>query len=205
MLESPPTIRVPRPEEFPKNSVVFERFKKREKAKILEGYLLLPNTTDNLPFKFHAKININNSRLWELFISLTNLLPNEVSCIYKLFEEKDLFSPNLYKSDILNFLERFKIELTQDCNLEFGLIYKTEDELEEVFVSESKYFKIWSNEETIFRNIMKEFSLKEIPDLNFIDEFPKVVEPLTMHNIDAKETDIVIDELNKYFKMESHF
>ncbi len=40
MLESPPTIRLPRPDELPNNPKVFERLKGRENANIVEGYKL---------------------------------------------------------------------------------------------------------------------------------------------------------------------
>jgi hypothetical protein len=199
MLESPPTIRLPLPEELPNNPEVFEKLKKRQDAKIIEGFVLKPNNSHDLPFEFYAEININNSRLWELFTSLTNLLPDTVNCIYNLYEDEALFSPGLNKIDILTFLETLKIELTQDCNLEFGIIYNTEEELEEIFVSDSKYLKVWSSKEVSFRKIMHEFCINEIPGLNFIDEFPKVVEPLTMHNSQARETQLVIAELNHYF------
>jgi hypothetical protein len=46
---------------------------------------------------------------------------------------------------------------------------------------------------------MNDYNLNEISDLNFIDEFPKVVEPLTIFNEKAKETTIIIDELNDFF------
>jgi hypothetical protein len=93
--------------------------------------------------------------------------------------------------------------LTQDCTIEFGLIYHTDEKLEEVFVSDSKFLKVWSNEETSFRQIMNEFGLREIQELNFIDEFPKVVEPLIMFNKSAKRPEIVIDELDKFFQSQS--
>ena len=200
MLESPPTIRLPNPEELPDNPEVFENLKRRENAKIMEGYVLKPNTSHDLPFKFYAEININNSRFWPLFTALTDLLPGAVSCIYNSYDQEASFSPYLDKKYILNLLDKFKVELTQDCNLEFGLIYDIGDELEEIFGSDSKYFKVWSNKEVSFRAIMDGFSLKEIPDLNFIDEFPKVVEPLTMYNAQAKGTELVIGELSQYFK-----
>ena len=199
MLEAPPTIRLPRPNELPNNSEVFERLKEREKANIVEGYKLIKNTTHDLPFKFYVEINIDNSLLWDIFKALANLLPNNLSCIYNLYEEEAIFSLYKDKSSIIKQLDNYKIELTQDCNLEFGLIYQADDKLEEVFVSDSKFLKVWGNNEIAFRQLMNDFGLNEISDLNFLDEFPKVVEPLTMFNEKAKRTETIIEELNDFF------
>jgi hypothetical protein len=198
MLESPPTIRLPRPDELSNNPEVFERLKARENANIVEGYKLSNNTTHDLPFKFYVEINIDNSRLWDLFKALANQLPDNLNCIYNLYQEEAIFSDYKDKNVILNQLDNYKTELTQDCNLEFGLIYQTDDKLEEVFVSDSKFLKVWGNNEIAFRELMNDYNLNEISDLNFIDEFPKVVEPLIMFNKKAKETAIIIDELNDF-------
>ena len=81
MLQAPPTIRLPRPDELPNNPEVFERLKKRVDAKIVEGFVFKDNDSHDLPFKFYVEININNSRLWHLFVALSTLLPDEVICV----------------------------------------------------------------------------------------------------------------------------
>ena len=200
MLETPPTIRLPRPDELPNNPEIFERLKERENANIVEGYKFSENTTHDLPFKFYVEINIDNSQLWNLFKVLANQLPDNVCCIYNLYKEEAILSIYKDKNTILKQLDNYKTELTQDCNLEFGLVFQTDYKLEEVFVSDSKYLKFWGNNEIAFRQIMNDFRLIEISDLNFIDEFPKVVEPLTMFNEKAKRTETIIEELNDFFK-----
>lgn len=200
MLEAPPTIRPPRPDELPNNPEVFERLKKRENTNFVEGFKLNYNATQELPFKFYAEINIDNSRLWQLFTTLVNLLPDRLSCIYNLYEEKPIYSIYTDKKSILRQLANYRTELTQDCFLEFGLISQTHERLEEVFVPESKYIKCWGNNEVSFRQLMNDFRLEEIPDMNFFDEFPKVVEPLTMFNVNVKSPEIVIEELKSFLK-----
>lgn len=199
MLEIPPTIRLPQIDELPNNPEVFERLKEREHANIVEGYKLINNTTHDLPFSFYAEINVDNSRLWDLFKAIVGALPDEISCIYNLYDNEAIFSDYRDKKSILAQLENYKTEITQDCNLEIGLIYQTDDTLEEVFIPESKYLKVWSNNEVDFRQLMKDFNLSEISNINFIDEFPKVVEPLTTFNKNTKRTDIIIEELNDFF------
>lgn len=199
MLELPPTIRLPRPDELPDNPEVFQRLKERENANIVEGYILSDNTTHDLPFTFYAEINIDNSRLWDLFKALANILPDNLSCIYNWYEEEPIFSIYKDKNILLNQLDIYKTELTQDCNLELGLIYHTDDKLEEVFIADSKFLKVWGNNKIAFRQLMNDFRLNEVSGLNFVDEFPKIVEPLAMFNEKAKSTETIIQELNDFF------
>jgi hypothetical protein len=203
MLEAPPTLRLPRPDEIPYNPETFERIKQRETANIIEGFNFKYNSPGDRSFKFYAEINIDNSRLWKLFKTLANNMPENLSCIYNLFEQ-ELFQSNISdKNLVLTLLDKYKIELAGDCFLEFGLIYQGEIELEEIFVSESKYIKYWGSNENYFRQIMHDFNINEIADLNFYDEFPKVVEPLTMFNKQAKNAETVIDELNDFFSIKN--
>ena len=201
MLQSPPTIRLPRLDELPNNPEVFERLKVREHAKIVEGFILKNNTTHDLPFKFYAEVNINNSRLWNLFIELSNQLPKKVNCIFNTYNDEPIYSPYLEKANVLQILSSYELELTQDCNLEIGIMFESEEKLIEVFISDSKYIKYWGSNENEFRQAMISFELNEVPDMNFIDEFPKVVEPLTLLNSSAKETQTVIDELTEKFHL----
>jgi hypothetical protein len=199
MLETSPAIRLPRADEVPNNSQVFERLKERENANIVEGFIVHQNLKQDLPFKFYAEINVNNSKLWNLFEKLTEEMPEQLSCIYNMYDGEPNFSIYKHKNIILDELRKFELELTKDCNFEFGLIHQVEESLEEVFVSDCKYIKYWGVDENRFRKILEDSQLTEIEDLNFIDEFPKVVEPLTMFDKKARDTITVFNELNNFF------
>lgn len=199
MLEAPPTIRLPRPEEIPDNPEALERLKRREHANIVEGYKFSHNTTNALPFKFYAAVNIDNSQLWNLFKALAHLLPDNLSCHYHAYEQEVIFSDYKEKDSILRHLDHYKTELTQDCNLALGLNYQTDDKLEEVFIADCKFISVWGNDEIRFRQLMYAFSLNENSDLNFINEFPTVVEPLALFNANAKKTETIMEELNDFF------
>jgi hypothetical protein len=199
MLETSPAIRIPRIDEIPNNPETLALLKKREKANIVEGFVIHQNDSVNLPFKFYAEINVDNSRLWNLFKKITNEMPENISCIYNLYDSEPTYSDYIDKKIILKEFDKFEIELTKDCNIEFGLISQTEDELEEIFISDCKYIKFWGTNEVSFRKIMKGFYLNEVSNLNFIDEFPKVVEPLTMFIDNVRNTISVYESLNDFF------
>ncbi len=79
-------------------------------------------------------------------------------------------------------------ELTQDGVIEFSVIYDDENLLIETFVDKTKYIKYWGTDYEAFNNIMLEFSLIKIDDLNFIDEFPLTTVSLTTFIPDAIST-----------------
>lgn len=133
MLEMPPTIRFPKPEEIPAIPEIIARMKDIEHANLVEGYLLNYNHSLELPFTFFAEININNSRIWDVFLQLTKQLPNQVSLVWSLNGSESNHSRYIEKQNILKYISPFKTELTQDTKIGFGLIFQTNDKLEEVY------------------------------------------------------------------------
>lgn len=194
-LETPPTLRTPNFDEVPKTKDLIEAITKSQSAKIVEGFVFQLNDKKELPFKFYAEININNSRLWELFKTLTIHLPDEISLIFNHADNDAIFGTYQDKYTVINKLSNFTTELSQDCFLEYGVIHQTDYFLEEVFVDCTKYIKYWGMDEAWFKMTMKDFHLIEIPDLNFMDEFPKVREALRLHADDVLETDELIEKL----------
>lgn len=199
-LETTPTIRIPDLSEIPRsNSSAIDKLHERESANIVEGYTITPNTTDNLPFKFYAEININNSRLWSLFKAFVLKFPEEVSFIFNQIDEDILYGEYQDKYTILNLIEQYSIELTQDSFIEFGIIYNSVNFLEEIFVDSTKYLKYWGMNEKAFRETITKFDLLEISDLHFVDEYPLVRENLKLHRQDINETYLIIDRFKEQF------
>ena len=186
-------------DEVPNTADLIDSVERSKLAKIVEGYTFKYNTTNDLPFKFYAEINIDNSSLWNLFKAIVLHLPEEISLIFNHADEEANYGKYLNKHSVLNTIDKYETELTQDCFLEYGAIHQTTDSLEEIFVDCTKYIKYWGIDEQWFRTIMNEFNLFEIPDLNFIDEFPKVREALRLHKSDTIETAEVIKQLKTVF------
>lgn len=201
MLELPITVRVPLPEEMPHREDMAELLQRRQEANIVQGFTFSLNTTQQLPFSFYAEINIDNSRLWHLFLALSGELPQEIRCEYGPAQDEMLITDYFPKEKVLQKLSLFKPELVQDCFLEFGLLHHTKTEMIELFVSESKYIRYWGIDETLFRNCMKDFDIPEMKRLAFIDEFPKIVEPLNKFVPTARLASEVIRELDRLFNV----
>lgn len=202
MLELPVTVRLPKPDEVSHRPDIEEIMFKRKKANITQGFVFRKNNGPQLPFAFYAEININNSNLWNLFIALTDTLPTEVSCEYGLYEDEQVTTEYFSKDDVLQKLAMYKEELTADCMLEFGLLALANKQLNEIFVTESKYIRYWGIDKEAFLQCMASFNLIETPDLAFIDEFPKVTEPLKKFIPTVKRTEEVIRSLNRMLQVQ---
>ncbi len=202
MIKLPRTIRPAEEHEIPKGSLAFERCKLIATAKIVEGYKIVDDNTrtqeqKNIPYKFYAEINIDNPKLWSVLLCLANELPDSVSLIYG-HEDCDVeFSEYQSKELILKRISPFEIELTQDSFIKWGLIYHDKENLVEFFVDESKSVQFWGVELNSFKAIMAKNGLKEIADIEFINEYPKVREPLTKFNKECMDSENLIYELQK--------
>lgn len=191
VLQLPKTIRFLKEDELPQNNVsVLKRWEESKVANIVEGYTLTFNNNpenNTLGFKFYAEINIDNPKLWNLILALSETLPNEVAFLFGHIDFDLNYGSYQDKESTLNFITQYQYELAEDAFINFGLIYNDKETLIEIFVDESKYVKYWGVDEEWFRTIMKEFGLKEVEGLEFVDEFPKIRETLTV--LDEKALD----------------
>ncbi|MCA6065741.1 hypothetical protein JI747_001040 [Chryseobacterium sp. RG1] len=203
ILELPRTIRLLNEDEIPRNSSVLKRWEESKTANIVQGYTfqLNENNPDNalIGFKFYCEVNIDNSNLWNLILALSETLPDVASVLFGHIDFDLHYGDYNEKEEILQFISGYKRELTQDAFINFGLIYNDDENLVEIFVDESKYIKYWGVNEEFFRNIMNDFNLKEIENLEFIDEYPKVREVLTMFDKDIIDSKTLIEEFSEKY------
>lgn len=202
-LELPKTLRLAKPEDLPANFPQ-SKFDDIKNANIVEGYKLHYKNDNpehsNLPFSFFCEINVDNTRLWDLVLLLSDELPEDISLIFGHIDAEPIYGNYVNKEYLLDFLSKYTYELTQDTFIYFGLIYNDENVLTEIFIDESKYIKYWGTGEISFRDKLSEFNLKENDNLNFIDEFPKVRESLASIDKKALSSTELIDLLSLKFK-----
>ncbi|MFV0179314.1 hypothetical protein OBK28_07010 [Empedobacter falsenii] len=202
-LKLPITLRFPEESEVPMNSSVLERLRESKNANIVPGYVfkLKDDNPENidLAFEFYAEINVDNPKLWHLITALSKTLPEYCALIFGHSDFEINYGDYYNKLEILDFLKKYEIELTQDTFLNWGLIYHDENNLTEIFVDESKFLKYWGNDEKQFRKIMNDFDLNEIQNLEFIDEYPKVRENINLHFENISETGELIQTFKSKF------
>ncbi|WP_367209949.1 hypothetical protein [Sphingobacterium sp. R2] len=203
-LKLPATIRLAKEEELPKTPAsIRERWHESQTANILEGYTIKfkgdnPDQAD-LGFAYYAEININNDRLWPLMKALSESLPEVTAPLFGHIDSDLIYGRYHDKEEVIDFLEICKIELAQDTFFEFGLLYHDEDNFAEIFVDQSKYIKYWGTDKPLFERIMKDFGLAEIEGLEFIDEYPKVREPLRLHLENCIDTSEMVELFREKF------
>ena len=200
-LELPRTLQFAEPEDAPKNESIQKRIEERKSAEFAEGYTLKEiDSSSRTNFSFYSEININNSKLWNIFHQLSELLPKLCSCLFKYSDDDEpYFGSYMERTSIMDTLEEFKKELIEDCFLEFGLIYNTDTELTEIYIPNSKYVQVWGNDKASFVRILEKNGIKQMEHLNFVDEFPKVGTALTYLDPQAKGTTEFIDALKVKF------
>ncbi|MFT3702302.1 MAG: hypothetical protein QM802_08030 [Agriterribacter sp.] len=203
MLELPITVRVPLPEEMPHRDDIEALLYKRSKAKIIQGYTINDNANPKMPYSFQAEININNSSLWELMLALAGFLPEQICCTYCISDEDSITTAYFPKTFVLQQLNVFKSELSQDCALEFSLFAHAPEGLTEIIVTSYKYLRYAGKNKNDFLKCMKTFQLNEIPGLAFVDEYPKITEPLKKFFPTSRRPEDVIWSLNKNFRIEN--
>lgn len=201
-LELPRATRLAEKSEVPRAH--WERVEAGQTAKFIEGFVLTEVDEPDSLFHFYAEVNVSNSRLWEVLVALANMLPDVCSCIFCWYEDADDVTHGEYWDKILVLAELAALEkeLVQDCYLEFGLIYEDEKTLIEVYMAESKFLKVWGVDQQHFELIMKEHSIPALEKMRFVDEFPKVVVPLTSLDAEARSTEEILDLLRKTFASE---
>lgn len=202
MIELPKTIRPAKEHEIPSGSTAMERLKLLAKANIVEGYKIIENIKSQddqqeALFNFYSEINIDNSKLWNLLMTLANELPEVSSLIYGHTDCDVEFSEYQSKTELIRKIKRFENELTQDTFIQWGMIYSDEEKLIEFFVDESKYVKFWGTDIHSFKETMLKLGLKEVNDLEFIDEYPKVREPLTKFRKECLSSEELINALRE--------
>lgn len=202
MLELPITIRVPLPEEMEHRADIEELLARRKKANIIQGYKLTDTVSPRMPYTFQADININNSLLWNLVLSLSALLPEDICCSYGSTDDESITTDYLAKANVLQKLMPYKEELTKDCTLEFSLFAHSPEGLTEIIITSFKYIRYSGKNKTAFFDRLQQFQLKEITDLAFVDEYPKIIGPLKKFLPQSRRPEDVIWSLNRSFGIE---
>ncbi|OKS87211.1 hypothetical protein [Mucilaginibacter polytrichastri] len=196
-LELPVTLRTSYPNEVPQDQDILDRINLSRNANLVEGFTYRDNHSEEFPHKFSCEININNSNLWTFFKAFLLSFPEEIAVIYHHCDDEPTYSLYKDKFEILNILSVFEIEIVKDGFLELGIIHNTEDYLEEVFIKKGKYIQYWGMDFEKFKNIADSFSIHQIDDLNFIDEYPVTTEPLQIYMPETTVTSEVIKILDK--------
>jgi len=171
-------IRIPKDNEYPNEYDVKSINDKRNSANIVEGFII--EKVSGEKFSYFVEVNIDADKIWDIFCNLSSKLIDDVA--YGILGFKDgepILSRFTEKEKLINIFEKYKFELTNDGYLEFGIAYYDENTLNEIYISSFKYMKIWTTRKELLVDILNNFRIKQVDNLQFIDEFPVVSEALS--------------------------
>jgi hypothetical protein len=201
MYKLPLGIKIPQNEEYPVGSNVEKINNQRDSANIMEGFTFKKVIGEK--YSYYVEINVNADKLWDVFCALSNkLINNSAYGVIGFKEEKPTLSNFTSIEKIIKILEKYKYELLNDGYLEFGIASYNDKEMNEIFVSSFKYIKVWTPNIVLLTETLKEFGIRQIENLQFIDEFPVVSEALAV-NIEKgiRNYTEVIESIEKQFEI----
>ena len=150
-------------------------------AKIEPGYIVR-HVNDRL-FQYYVEVNVNAPQLWSLFRSLCDvILPEETQPIVGDINGEITHGKYTSTVKLLELFEIFQFYLAHDCYLQFGLGKSSSAETCEIFVTATKHFQIWTNKIDGLEDVMRDYGLCRVDNLQFIDEFPRITLPLKYDN-----------------------
>ncbi|HEX8899805.1 hypothetical protein [Vitreimonas sp.] len=171
-------------EEIPGPSAVREEIWERVRnANIAPGFVT--KVANDPAFQFYAEANVDATVVWSVFRDLVEALVGSRGIL--LFAHKDDETPAALGegnvSDLLSALEPHVYQLQHDGYVQFGIVQQSDAQIDEVFVSVTKHFKIWFNDEVAFRDVMSKHNLVAADKLEFIDEYPRVTRALPAEKV----------------------
>lgn len=171
-------IRIPNFDEYPNGYNVDDINMKRNSANIIEGYKLVEVQCEK--FTHFAEINIDADNIWNLFVALSDKLIGDIAYgIIGFKDEKPTMSNFTEKQKIIDILNRYNFELSNDGYIQFGIAYYDESSLNQIFITSFKYLQVWTTNSKELVETFKRYKISEQENLNFIDEFPVVSEALS--------------------------
>jgi hypothetical protein len=174
-LVFPTGVRFLRDDEFPRG---YDAERRRiGSANITTGWV--QKSVEDLGYTAYFEVNVHAPRIWQVVRDIAEgILPDAAAPIVGVKEEDPVLGPYTTRDAAIAVFEPFVEFLQHDGFIEFGLMFQRAGQTEEVFVESVKYLKIWTNQPATVQTILRRHGFPEVPDLQFIDDYPRVSESL---------------------------
>jgi hypothetical protein len=94
-------------------------------------------------------------------------------------DDDPTFGPYSQTGAALSSFLPYAESLQHDGFIEFGMIYQRGGRTEEILVTSTKHFKVWTNHGDAAQAALVELGLRKVDTLTFIDEYPRVTEAIS--------------------------
>ena len=199
-LEFPPTLRPAEREEIPNRESFITRLEEMQHAQLVPGYKLeYAEEDETAGIGFIAEINCNASQLWALICDLTETMPAVLSFYFGLEHMEMTPGSYLDREALLEDLQPYQTEICQDTFIECGFLFHNNEEYHELYINRFKYLKYRGPVAEAFRAVMERHQLPAQDQLDFIDAYPRIRQPLTKLNETTIESDQLLNIWRKKF------
>lgn len=169
-------------------------------ANIETGFTIVKSTDPR--FSFYAEANVNAPMIWIVFRDLCKALLGS-RAILMMSEIDDDPAPlgSAGTLQILTMLETHSYQLAHDGYIQFGLVHEDTNAPTEVFVTSTKHFQVWLNDEKRLRAVLKAYDVPEMEKLEFIDQYPRTTTPLSLDQVSFSEPGEFVEYVRKQIKL----
>jgi hypothetical protein len=188
-LAFPRGVRFPRPDEIPAGSPP-DALARLMGARITTGYMVA--RPDGEGFTAFIEANIHADHVWRVVRALAEaLLPEVAAPLVGIKDDETVLGPYTDRTAALAVFEPYVDALQHDGFLEFGVMFQYRGRTEEVFVRSVKYLQIWTSQPARACAVLEAHGIPPVPDLQFIDNFPRVSESLVREDGNAGWPDVL--------------
>lgn len=196
-LRFPRGVPFPRAGELPADAPT-DAYERIGNARITTGYTV--RARDGILDQYLFEANAHADMVWPLVKEIADsILPVAAAPIVSLKGEQPILGSYTTREAAIAVFEPFVDSLAHDGFLEFGIIFQRAGCTNEVFVPSAKYLQIWTTYPEIVRRILQNNGLPELPGLQFIDEYARITDALTLEDGRASWP-IVYEELQRAFE-----
>jgi len=190
-LAFPDGIRLAHKDEIP--AAVWKRV---QSANITSGFLLKESNDGRFPL--YAEGNVDAPQIWGVFCDLCRGLIGPVASLLMSELDEELTRLGTGSTPaILRLLEQHAYQLANDGWIQFGLIEERQDFITEVLVTPTKHFEVWLNDEKLLRSILRDHSLFEVVQLEFLDQYPRTTIRLPRDKVSFQDHSELIHHFRK--------
>lgn len=169
-------------------------------AKIEAGFTIVKST--NPRFSFYTEANVNAPMIWVVFRDLCKaLLGSRASLMMSEIDDDPAPLGSAGTLQILALLETHGYQLAHDGDIQFGLVREDTNVLTEVFVTPTKHFQVWFNDEKRLRGVLKVHDVPEMKTLEFIDQYPRTTTPLSRDQVSFTNPGEFVEYVGKQIKL----
>jgi len=126
-------------------------------------------------FSFQAMINCNHSKFWLVLTSIIKIIPEPIIFSIGDYENLNEIAGNYSNEQLITILSKYSESLSNDTGIQMLINHQSTNSAFQLYVSDCKFFEIYSSDDSKLINLMIDLGLPEIKKLATVNEFPRTM------------------------------